>query len=234
MSVVTRTTCPTTARPTNAEADEPCLVARLARSRSTRSQLSLDLEPHHMTIGRRMRLVNLHGLGTLVALSAMAGIVACRQRPRTEVAVVPSASRAAPLAVEHCWWSTNRSLLGPDSTAARFRSAYATVGFSAVRQGAAGDTAWVQASPVAFPDAPPGIRYGMHAVAYQVGDSTHYRYFVAAFGAGPVPRTANDSIALIRDVIPRCVAVARAAAIPGIQPAEPTGEERLSVWRWRP
>ena len=181
-----------------------------------------------------MRLVNMRSLGALVALSAAVGIAACRQRPGTAVAVVPRVSGAAPLAVEHCWWSTNRSLLGPDSIAAHFRSAYATVGFSEVRQGTAGDTAWVQASPVVFPDAPPGIQYGMHAVAYQVGDSTHYRYFVAAFGAGPVPRTANDSIALIREIIPRCIAVARAAAIPGVQPAEPTGEERLSVWRWRP
>jgi hypothetical protein len=72
----------------------------------------------------------------------------------------------------------------------------------------------------------------MWMVAYRRGDSTRYRYFVRTTRATITDTTADSSGG--QSIIPLCTAVARAAAIPGVQPPQPTGEEALPVWRWRP
>lgn len=149
---------------------------------------------------------------------------ACRGRPRVASSPAPLAVRAT----EHCWWSTNRTALPPDSVAARFEHAFAVVGLARAQRAALGDTTWVQSAPTVLPSAPVGRALAMHAVAYAVGDSARYRYFVSAIG----PAAAADSA--WGGVLPLCTAVARAAAIPGVQPAQPTGEETATVWRWRP
>ena len=151
-------------------------------------------------------------------------------------AAAPTSAPLAPRTSDHCWWSTNRSVLPPDSIAERFGRAFAAVGFLGITQGSAADTAWAQSGATVLPGAPPGALRSMWAVAYRAGDSTHYRYFVASTRITP-PGTladADTTAAAPAGVIPLCTAVARAAAIPGVQPPQPTGEEALEVWRWRP
>jgi hypothetical protein len=159
----------------------------------------------------------------LVAWSLVATLVACLEPARSAATVTPALARVT----EHCWWSTNRTALPPDSVTARFQRAFAALGFTGIARASGGDTAWVQTSPTALSSTPPERSYAMHAVAYAAGDSTRYRYFLSAVGAAAADDTAQGA------VIPLCTAVARAAAIPGVQPAQPTGEETATVWRWR-
>ena len=132
------------------------------------------------------------------------------------------ATALGPQKTEHCWWSVNRSLLPPDSVAAHFQRAYTAVGFTNAGRASLADTAWAYAGPTAVRTDEPLIVYSTWAVAYRVGDSTHYRYFNAWDGKQPA-RT-----------IPLCIAISNAAAIHGVQLPAPTGEESLSVWRRRP
>jgi hypothetical protein len=84
-----------------------------------------------------------------------------------------------------------------------------------------------------LPGRSPSMAYAMWAVAFRGADSTRYRYFVAATRLPPPGASGDDTTAAAADVIPLCTAVARAAALPGVQPRQPTGEETLNVWRRR-
>jgi hypothetical protein len=151
-------------------------------------------------------------------------------------AATPSSAAVAAGTTDHCWWSTHRSTLPPDSIAVRFERAFAAVGFSGVTQGSAADTAWTQTEATVLPGAPPDALRTMWAVAYRRGDSTHYRYFVESARISPTETVAASGTtpAAPAGVILLCTAVARAAAIPGVQPPQPTGEEADEVWRRRP
>jgi hypothetical protein len=119
---------------------------------------------------------------------------------------------------EHCWWAVQRSPLPADSVARRLLGAFRTAGLEAVAQSHVGDTLWVFGNPRTFPSGQ--LEFRARAVAYQDGDSTHYRVYFAN-----VPSA--DGIGL-------CQQIFRAAAIPGVTPREPTGEESLAVWTRRP
>ena len=162
----------------------------------------------------------------MAALPALlcAGVAACSPAPRTAITSVPPEVRRT----EHCWWSTNRTVLPPDSVVARFQRAFSAVGLADAARGSLGDTAWLQSTERPLGDSPAAGRYAMHVVAYGTPDSTRYRYFLSTVGA---PGTSD---APGRALIALCTAVAREAAVPGTQPAQPTGEEAAAVWRWRP
>lgn len=133
----------------------------------------------------------------------------------------------------HCWWSVNRSLLPPDSVAARFQRAYSGVGFTRTGVGHQGDTAWAYAGPSSINPNLPGVDYEMWAVAYQRGDSTHYRWFVA--GSRDPKTVKSVENADVGDfLIPLCGRILKQAAIPSVALREPTGDESLTVWRRRP
>ena len=153
-----------------------------------------------------------------------AGVVACSTAPRTTGTSAPAVVRRT----EHCWWSTNRTVLPPDSVVARFQRAFSDIGLAAAARGSLGDTVWLQSTERPLGDSPAAGRYAMHVVAYGSRDSTRYRYFLSTVGA---PSTSE---APGRALIALCTAVAREAAVPGTQPAQPTGEEAAAVWRWRP
>lgn len=153
-----------------------------------------------------------------------AGVAACTASRRTAVTSPTADVRTT----EHCWWSTNRTALSPDSVVSRFQRAFSDVGLDDAVRGSLGDTVWLQSTERPLGDSPAAGRYAMHVVAYGARDSTRYRYFLSTLGA---PRT---SVAPGRALIALCAAVAREAAIPGTQPAQPTGEEAAAVWRWRP
>ena len=133
----------------------------------------------------------------------------------------------------HCWWSVNRSLLPPDSVAARFQRAYSAVGFTHTELRHQGDTAWAYAGPSPINPNLPGVDYATWSVAYQLGDSTHYRWFVAGSRDPKTVRSIGgaDSGDFL---IPLCGRIMKQAAIPSVVLREPTGEESLSVWRRRP
>jgi hypothetical protein len=142
----------------------------------------------------------------------------------------------APVAVvpieEHCWWSVDRTILPADTVAERFRQAFVAVGFTSVTRAEMGDTAWTHAGPTAVNPAQPDVGYELRAVAYQRGDSAHFRLFV---GAAPLRSEGALASGAFSGAfhIPLCARVAGEAAIPTVRLRQPTGEESLSVWRPR-
>jgi hypothetical protein len=132
----------------------------------------------------------------------------CRHQVAT---VVTSAS----LSEEYCWWAVMRSPLIQDSVADHFAKAFAVAGMVGIERKRLGDTSWV--STMLSPIAPGASRlYSSRVVAYQSGDSTHFRQFV--------------SVARDINAIGLCGELARSAAVHAIAPREPTGEEKLPVW----
>lgn len=153
-----------------------------------------------------------------------ASVAACSASHRTAVTSTPAVVRST----EHCWWSTNRTVLSPDSVVSRFQRAFSAVGLADAARGSLGDTVWLQSTARALGDSPAAGQYAMHVVAYGAQDSTRYRYFLSTLGAPGTSEAPGPAL------IALCTAVAREAAVPGTQPAQPTGEEAASVWRWRP
>jgi hypothetical protein len=163
----------------------------------------------------------------LLCALAVPAISGCH-RPKTAA----SAPAAVTAVEEHCWWSVDRSILPADSVVDRFRRAFATTGFTSVTWAKLADTTWTHAGPTAVNPAQPDVGYEVRAVAYQRGDSAHFRLFV---GALPLPPAhVLPANALAGDVsIPLCARVAGEDAIPTVRLRQRTGEESLPVWRHR-
>jgi len=126
----------------------------------------------------------------------------------------------APVSVneEYCWWAVYRTSLPVDTVANRFARAFTAMGFVPSALSRVGDTAWINAGPSSLAgNGPRPIE--ARAVAYQAGDSTHFRTFVAG--------GESQTIFL-------CQQILQAAPVGGVALREPDGEEKLSVWRRRP
>jgi hypothetical protein len=137
---------------------------------------------------------------------------ACNRTP-PKVAVVPVS-----LQEENCWWAVYRSPLPLDTVANRFAAAFTSVGFAPSAPSHLGDTAWINVGPSRLLGYE-GRSIEARMVAYRVGDSTHFRTFVATGGS---------------QAIELCQQISRAAPVGGVTLREPDGEEKLSVWRRRP
>lgn len=162
----------------------------------------------------------------LILTAALAA--GCRRR-------VAAAPARVQLVEEHCWWAVMRSTLPPDSVAARFERAFTAVGLTGAARTRQADTAWAHAGPTLL-GGPSGATYAGRAVAYWHGDSTHFRYYLAA---GPAragrAQPAADTVDPSSNPasgrrIALCGEIARAAAIGGSVPRDPTGDEGLDVW----
>jgi hypothetical protein len=151
----------------------------------------------------------------LAALSTIAlglSVYACKSSP-PKVSVVPDA-----LEEKHCWWAVYRTSLPVDTVANRFARGFTSMGFVPSALTRVGDTAWINAGPSLLPGN--GLTpIEARTVAYQAGDSTHFRTFVAG--------GESQTISL-------CQQVFQAAPVSGVALREPDGEEKLSVWRRRP
>jgi hypothetical protein len=119
----------------------------------------------------------------------------------------------------------HRSPIPADSVARRFQRAFEAAGLQVISKKQLGDTIWVSGHPGLTVRSP----YQSRAVAYWHGDSTHYRYYVAITAASETADRADSP-----NLVAFCGQIAKAAAIPGSTPREPTGEEQLAVWTRRP
>lgn len=151
-------------------------------------------------------------LAVFAAITLGISVHACNPS-RPNVSVVPDALRE-----EHCWWAVYRTSLPLDTVANRFARAFTSMGFVPSALSRLGDTVWINAGPSPLPGNGPGP-IAARTVAYQAGDSTHFRTFVAG--------GASQSIGL-------CQQIFQAAPVGGVALREPDGEEKLSVWRRRP
>jgi hypothetical protein len=148
----------------------------------------------------------------LSAIALGLAVYGCRSS-RPEVSVVPESLRE-----HHCWWAVYRTSLPVDTVANRFARGFTSMGFVPSAVSRVGDTAWINAGPSPLPGNGPGP-IEARAVAYQAGDSTHFRAFVAG----------GDS-----QTISLCQQIFQAAPVGGVALREPDGEEKLSVWRRGP
>ncbi len=175
--------------------------------------------------GRRTRV------SLLLALAASSWLAGCRRVPEPVAATEP-----APAPERYCWWAAFRTVLPPDSVAARHARAFQQLGLSEVGWSHQADTAWAQAGPtrLAIPGRPPGT-YAARVVALRRGDSTFFRPYVAVDPASPEgAATPADAGSLGARRIEFCGEIGRTAQTQGVAPREPDGEDTLSIWRRRP
>lgn len=158
------------------------------------------------------------------ALSVMTG---CRR---------PDVAASAPATVsqieESCWWSVDRSTVPADTVAERFRQVFIAIGFTSPTRAKLADTAWTHSGPAAIDPTRPDVGYEARVVAYQRGDSAHFRLFIGATSLPPSRGLPADALSGAVG-IPLCARVAGAAAIPTVRLRKPTGEEGSPVWRSR-
>jgi hypothetical protein len=150
-------------------------------------------------------------LAVLALISLGVSLYACHPSP-PQAPVVP-----ASLKEEHCWWAVYRTSLPLDTVAYRFARAFTSIGFAPSAPSQVGDTVWINVGSSRLPGYE-GRLIEARLVAYRVGDSTHFRTFVAT----------GESQA-----IELCQQILRAAPVGGVALREPDGEEKLSVWRRR-
>jgi hypothetical protein len=123
-------------------------------------------------------------------------VAACH---RTRAVDTP-APATSPLTQHHCWWTSLRTTIPPDSVGARFARAFATLGFSDVMVRTNVDTVLVNDSshvaepvaravvirahaaeiPVDSGAARPTARFEGLAVAWVRADTTRVRYYLAS------------------------------------------------------
>lgn len=126
---------------------------------------------------------------------------------------------------EHCWWAPLRTAMLPDSVAARYSSAYTSLGLSGARWSHAGDTAWAEAGPTFVERAAGSAVYAARVVAYRRGDTTLVRPFVAVRSEG------SASVGSLS--IPFCGDAMRAAHAATTQPRDEERDDSLPLWRRR-
>jgi hypothetical protein len=122
-----------------------------------------------------------------------------------------------------------RTALPVDSVGARFARAYASVGLTDVRSRRVGDTVLVRGGPTELSDPQGAARFASRAVAYQVGDSTRFRWYSSI-----TPRAEGiasaDSSGVSGRRIGFCGQVGKAVAISGMTTHDPTADDSIAVW----
>jgi hypothetical protein len=179
-----------------------------------------------MTISKRTLASGSTVLASRILLGCML-ITGCHQQapPAPTLAAVES-----PRLREYCWWAVLRTKRPPDSVAARFARAYKELSLGKVTNGRWGDTAWAHAGPSWISTRTTNASYESGALAYALGDSTHFRYYVviAAPPGGWIRQ--SDSVEASGGDIDFCTNIARHASIGWAAPNNPTGEESLALW----
>ena len=127
---------------------------------------------------------------------------------------------------EYCWWAPLRTTMLPDSVAARYSRAYATLGLTGAGWSHEADTAWAEAGPTVLERAASRAVYAARVVAYRRGDTTLVRPFVAV--------RSDDSASVGSLSIPFCGDVIRAAHASTTQPRDDEKDDKLPLWRRRP
>jgi hypothetical protein len=183
-----------------------------------------------MTISKRM----LSSCSTVLASRILLGcmlVTSCHQQARLAPTL---AAVERPRLREYCWWAVLRSVRPPDSVAARFERAYKELSLGKVTSGRWGDTAWAHAGPSWISTRTTNASYESGALAYALGDSTHFRYYVviAAPPGGWIRQ--SDSVEASKGDIDFCTNIARHASIGWTAPSNPTGEESLPLWESDP
>jgi hypothetical protein len=145
----------------------------------------------------------------------MIGVASGCHQPRVETAPEPV------LAEQHCWWSVFSAPLPLDSVTNRFARAFSDAGLAAASPSRAADTTVVRAKATHLGKYG-GAVFAARFVGYQIHDSTHFRYYVAASPEA----TSAQRIGL-------CHEIASAAAVGATAPRDPDGEETLPVWSRR-
>ena len=121
-----------------------------------------------------------------------------------------------------------RTPLPVDTVGGRFARAFASVGLTGVRFQRIGDTVLVRGGPTELDDATGRARYASRAVAYQHGDSTRLRWYVAV--APRADGVTADSSTLGARTIPFCGQIGKAVAISGFMTHDPTADDSIAVW----
>lgn len=152
--------------------------------------------------------------------------------------MAPAPSVALTREVEgQCWWTVYRSPLPADSVAARYVRAYESIGLGNATWSHTADTAWAQAGPATLGETDSSWTYAARVVAYQRGDSAHFRTYASA--TLPKAQSVTDSARALGANpetgrrIAFCGRLARIAQVQGTAPRDPDGEEKLDVWRRR-
>lgn len=158
----------------------------------------------------------------ITSLTVASASMADCHRPAVQTAATPRAS----LEELHCWWAKFRTTVPPDSVAARYARAYATLGLSQTGWSHQADTAWAEGGPTVLTRPAGAGTYTAHVVAYRRGDTTFFRPF-----AGVRPAGTENAGGLL---IPFCGDVARAAQTGGAAPRDEERDDSLPVWRRRP
>lgn len=178
-----------------------------------------------------MRLLPFIYPAASVVCAAVVICTACHAATRP----APAAAPVRP-AEGYCWWAVFRSPLRVDTVVARYARAYARVGLSGVAWSHAGDTAWAHAGPTVLGGAHANGTYAARIVAYQHGDSTHFRTYVLLIppaGGWPGSDSAvvrGDNVGAGRQ-IGFCAELGRAAGAEGTAPGWTDGEEKLGLWQ---
>lgn len=174
-----------------------------------------------------MRLSSVHRLrnhqstrAVLLALTATLSGGCHRSTPQT--ANTPTAW----LKEEHCWSAPLRTGSAPDSVAARYARAFATLGLSAAGWSHQADTAWAEGGPTVL--ARPGGTglFAARVVAYRRGDITLVRPFIAV--------RPDSEVNAGRLSIPFCGDAIRVAEAMTTAPRVEERDDSLPVWRRRP
>jgi hypothetical protein len=150
---------------------------------------------------------------------------ACRSRP-----AVGSLSPDVWPQDEYCWWTNVRTTLPLDTVGQRFSAAFASLGLTPVVSRRLGDTVLVRGGPTGLSRATGRARYASRMVAYQVGDSTRFRWY---WSMNPIANngiTVGDSASMAGDGIGFCGDIGKAVAIHGVGAREPTRDDSVAVW----
>jgi hypothetical protein len=163
----------------------------------------------------------------LVALLIVGiALTGCRSRP-----AVASISPNVWPHDEHCWWTNVRTTLPLDSVSLRFSGAFASLGLAPVVSRRVGDTVLVRGGPTALNRTTGRARYASRMVAYQVGDSTRFRWYWSINPLADSETTPAESASVAGRGIGLCGEIGKAVAIHGFGAREPTREDSLAVWR---
>lgn len=165
---------------------------------------------------------------TSTALLLLSGAVgtACRHQ---SAAAPPTPAVAAWPPDEYCWWNSIHTALPVDSVGARFTRALAAAGLTDIVSRRIGDTVLVRGGPTELADARGRAVFASRAVAYQLGDSTRFRWY-SSITPGPAAAASADSSVASGRLIGFCGQVGKGVAISGMTTRDPTAADSIPVW----
>lgn len=150
-------------------------------------------------------------------------------------------SAPAPVAAReefYCWKIVRRTTLPIDSVAVHFQRAFLAIGLTNASWTRSADTVTVQGGPTVIDSLTVDTvyrSYATRAVAYRVGDTTRFRYFVAMDPAPRGIRQPSDAASRARQrLLDLCADIVRNYGMRSTEPREANGEDTLAVWRARP